>query len=87
MPTVTRDEAFALLGAKDGPPATVQEAAVLIGVSVQSVYDWPDTLPARIADRVQAAVARRLLPAALIGHNEPARSRQAGAREEAPAKG
>jgi hypothetical protein len=80
---MTRNDALVLLG-KPGAPASVQDAAAEIGVSVQSIYDWPEDLPQRIADRVQAAIARRLLPPVLIGDNDPKRTRQVG--EEAANK-
>jgi len=38
---------------------TVRSAADAIGISYQAVKDWPDVLTARIADRVEAAVARK----------------------------
>lgn len=34
-------------------------AARAVGVTYQAVYQWPDPLPPRIADRVLAALARR----------------------------
>jgi hypothetical protein len=36
-------------------------------VSYQAVGKWPDELPPRISDRVLAALARKHLPASLIG--------------------
>ncbi len=36
-------------------------AAKAIGISYQAVNQWPDDLPPRIADRVDAAVARSSL--------------------------
>lgn len=45
-------EAIRLLG---GTPAA---AAKAVGVTVQAVGQWPDPLPVRIADRVQAALWR-----------------------------
>ena len=45
---------------------TVAAAAKEVGVSYQAVDKWPEMLPARIADRVLAAIARRLFPE-LIG--------------------
>jgi hypothetical protein len=36
----------------------VQAAADAVGVTYQAVDKWPDELPARIADRVQAALWR-----------------------------
>jgi hypothetical protein len=50
-------EAIRLLG---GTVAAVAEA---IGISPQAVSLWPDTLPPRIADRVQAALYRKGQPA------------------------
>lgn len=52
-----KSDAIKLLG---GSPAA---AAKAIGITVQAFVQWPDELPPRLADRVQAAVARRLLPA------------------------
>lgn len=45
-------QAIELLG------GTVTAAADAIGVSYQAVVKWPDVLPPRIADRVQAALWR-----------------------------
>lgn len=45
-------EAIRLLG------GTNTAAAERIGITVQAVGQWPDTLPPRIADRVMAALAR-----------------------------
>ncbi len=50
---MTKDEAIRLLG---GTPAA---AAKEVGVTVQAVAQWPDELPKRIADRVQAALWRK----------------------------
>ena len=47
-----KSEAIRLLG------GTTKEAAEAVGVTVQAVTQWPDTLPPRIADRVQAALWR-----------------------------
>lgn len=41
-------------------------AAKEIGVSYQAVDKWPDELPARIADRVLAVLARKYLPADVL---------------------
>lgn len=46
-------EAIRLLG------GTVAAVADAIGISPQAVSLWPDTLPPRIADRVQAALYRK----------------------------
>lgn len=46
---------------------TVATAAEAIGVTYQAVDKWPDVLPARIADRVLAAQARKHLPPELLG--------------------
>lgn len=48
-----KQEAIRLLG---GTPTKAAEA---IGVTVGAVSLWPDPLPRRIADRVQAALWRR----------------------------
>lgn len=50
---MTKTEAIQLLG------GTVSAAAQAIGVSSSAVSLWPDELPARIADRVQAALWRQ----------------------------
>ena len=39
----------------------VSAAAEAVGVSYQAVCNWPDQLPARIADRVQAVLYRRMV--------------------------
>lgn len=56
-----KSRAIELLG---GTPTA---AAHAIGVTASAVSQWPDELPARIADRVLAALARRHLPPELIG--------------------
>jgi DNA-binding transcriptional regulator YdaS (Cro superfamily) len=48
---MTKTEALNLLGG-------VNRAAELIGVTPPAIYQWPDELPARLADRVQAALWR-----------------------------
>lgn len=62
---MNKAKAIELLG------GSVAAAAKLIGVSYQAVDKWPDELPARISDRVMAAIARKHLPPGLIGE-EPA---------------
>lgn len=47
-----KTEAIKLLG------GTVTSAASAIGISPQAVSTWPDVLPQRITDRVQAALWR-----------------------------
>lgn len=47
-----KSQAIELLG------GTVTAAADAIGISYQAVVKWPDVLPDRIADRVQAALWR-----------------------------
>lgn len=56
-----KTKAIELLG------GTVSSAADAIGVTYQAVDKWPDVLPARLVDRVQAALARKHLPPELIG--------------------
>lgn len=46
---------------------SIAAAAEAIGVTYQAVDKWPDPLPARIADRVLAVLARRHLAPELIG--------------------
>lgn len=60
-----KTKALELLG------GTVASAAEAVGVSYQAVDKWPDPLPARIADRVLAAIARRHLPPSLLGQCAP----------------
>lgn len=47
-----KSEAIRLLG------GTTKDASEAVGVSVQAVTQWPDPLPQRITDRVQAALWR-----------------------------
>lgn len=56
-----KSQAIELLG------GTVGSAAEAVGVTSSAVTQWPDELPARIADRVLAALARKHLPADLLG--------------------
>lgn len=67
MPGMRKSRAFELLGT-----SKPTEVARLVRVTPQAVYAWPEELSDAIADRVVAAVARRLLPAALIGDEAPA---------------
>lgn len=45
-------QAIQLLG------GSVTAAADAVGITPQAISQWPETLPPRIADRVQAALAR-----------------------------
>lgn len=56
-----KTKAIELLG------GSITAAADAIGVTYQAVDKWPDELPARLVDRVQAALARKHLPPELIG--------------------
>jgi len=47
-----KQEAICVLG------GSVASAAQALGITYQAVSQWPDTLPSRIADRVQAALWR-----------------------------
>lgn len=58
-----KSEALELLG------GSIPAAADAIGVTYQAVDKWPDELPQRIADRVQAALWRKSQ-----GINSPAAS-------------
>lgn len=49
MASMDKHKAIELLG------GTVSAAAKAVGISYQAVDKWPDKLPPRIADRVQAA--------------------------------
>lgn len=60
---------------------TTASAAAAIGVSYQAVVKWPEELPVRIEDRVLAALARKHLPAEVIGGAPP----PSGIPDSAPA--
>ena len=60
-------EAIQLLG------GTTSAAAKAIGISTAAVSLWPDELPARIADRVQAALWRKGIASAM---SAPKRNRK-----------
>ena len=49
---MTKTEAINLLG------GSVAKAADAIGINSQAISQWPAELPARLADRVQAALWR-----------------------------
>ena len=59
-----KSKAIELLG------GTTASAADAVGVTYQAVDKWPDDLPPRISDRVLAVLARKHLPASLIGELE-----------------
>ena len=59
-----KETAIKLLG---GTPTL---AAAAIGITAQAVSDWPDVLPPRISDRVQAALYRQQM--AQVGAAQPA---------------
>ncbi|WGT64979.1 hypothetical protein [Variovorax paradoxus] len=50
---------------------SVGTAAEAVGISSAAVSQWPDDLPSRIEDRVLAALARKHLPAEMIGDGSP----------------
>lgn len=50
---MNKSEAIQLLG------GTVSSAAQVIGCTTAAISQWPDQLPPRIADRVQAALWRQ----------------------------
>lgn len=50
---MTKEEAIVLLG------GSVVKAAEAIGINSQAISQWPDVLPARLTDRVQAALYRK----------------------------
>lgn len=51
-----KTQAIELLG------GTVTATAEAVGITPSAVTQWPDELPARISDRVLAALARQRLP-------------------------
>jgi len=53
---MNKAKALELLG------GSVSSAASAIGISPSAITQWPDELPARIADRVYAAIARKAFP-------------------------
>lgn len=65
-----KSEAVTLLG------GTIPAAADAVGVTYQAVDKWPNVLPPRIADRVQAALYRIAngLPHPVIADAEPAKA-------------
>lgn len=58
---MTKSEAIRLLG------GTRRTAAAAIGITESAVRQWPELLPVTISDRVQAAIARRVLPPEMLG--------------------
>lgn len=50
---MTKTEAIDLLG------GSVAKAAEAIGINSQAISQWPTELPARLVDRVQAALYRK----------------------------
>jgi len=58
---MNKDKAIQLLG------GSVSIAARSVGVSYQAVRRWPQQLPPRIADRVQAVLWRRHVATRLDG--------------------
>lgn len=60
-----KSDATRLLG------GTTAAAAQAMGITPQAYYQWPEDLPPRLQDRVVAAIARKLLPAALLGEPLP----------------
>jgi hypothetical protein len=65
MSTMFKVDGIRLLG---GTPSS---AAREIGISVSAVSQWPDFLPPAIADRVIAAIARKVLLPEVIGLARP----------------
>ncbi|MGE5452454.1 MAG: hypothetical protein ACM3VZ_11510 [Acidobacteriota bacterium] len=50
---MTKNEAIKQLG------RTATEAAAAIGITAQALSQWPEVLPQRLIDRVQAALWRK----------------------------
>lgn len=61
MMPMDKRRAIELLG------GTVTSAAAACGVTTSAVSQWPEELPKNIEDRVLAALARKHLPAELLG--------------------
>jgi hypothetical protein len=72
-----KSKAIELLG---GTPTS---AAAEIGITPQAVTDWPEHLPQRIADRVQAALWRKQNPEKVRALMSNKRARAAG-RQDRP---
>lgn len=70
-----KSEAIELLG------GTVPAVAAAIGISYQAVDKWPEELPKRIKDRVEAALWRRSQAAAVA--EQAVADRRQGDRREA----
>lgn len=45
----------------------IKQAAEAIGISYQAYNQWPEELSDRLRDRVQAAIARKVLPVEMLG--------------------
>lgn len=58
---MNKHTAITLLG------GSVAAAAEAIGITSAAVSQWPDTLTPKLVDRVQAALARKHLPAEVLG--------------------
>jgi DNA-binding transcriptional regulator YdaS (Cro superfamily) len=65
-----KTKAFELLG------GTASSVAAAVGVTPSAVSQWPAELPDRIADRVLAALARKHLPADMLGEQAAAQAPQ-----------
>lgn len=58
---MNKQKAIELLG------GSVSAAAAAVGVTPSAITQWPDELPSRLIDRVHAALARKHLPAEMLG--------------------
>ena len=63
-----KTQAIELLG------GTITEAAKAIGISYNAVYQWPDELPPRIADRVYAVWGKKNMPDSAVAPATPAQA-------------
>lgn len=70
-----KTKALELLG------GTVTAAAALVRLTPSAVSQWPDELTQAIEDRVLAALARKHLPAAMLGVHDAASVATPGAQE------
>lgn len=62
---------------------SVTSAARAMRISTSAVTQWPDELPARLIDRVHAAIARQHLPPELLGEEASPEEQEGEVRDAA----